>query len=196
MCHNEQYIKMCAAAIEEIQNPWDERNPKGGDCYVAVDFHDAIPGVYEYDVSKMTIESEVMYATSNDPNDLRMDYMALIYLPRQEDIQKMLYEHQVANGCCNCGCVWLHQLGEIKDFANFICNKEEDESYDERRKHRADTKTWEELWLQLYMHTVHNKTWTGERWESGHTGGALERAITLLLRGLTQPFTAPAAVMN
>ena len=98
----------------------------------------------------------------------------VIWIPKQDQLQKLTFTD------CTCQIDWLHKLGELKDFAGYICEKaglEELDYYTNIKGTRHISlreglkknlkwcdpyKSWEQFWLCFVMKEKYNKIWSDE----------------------------------
>lgn len=75
-----------------------------------------------------------------------------IWLPRQDQIQKMMYEILKVN---------------VQEFSAFCFGSEPIQlrSYIKFQEYPSKFETMEQLWLAFYMKDNHIKTWNGEEWK-------------------------------
>lgn len=128
---SEKYILMCEQA-DDIQKDWE---PQVGDWYCDKNYPGAV-GIWG----------------SSLPTD------TLVWLPRQDDLQKMLEERKTT--------YFL-----IEDFSDFMCeNLLEDHGdvpYTPPFKKEWERASMEMLWLAFVMHEKYGKCWNNEKNEWG-----------------------------
>jgi len=130
---SETYIKMCDCP--EIQQ-WERHCifPREGDLFACITLgHKDAP-------VELVIGTTPPRADKKDNRDLfKGKYW--VWLPRQDQIQEMIYPHQDGIAYLTCELYgWL------------------------QRQRKYQPKSMEQLWLALYMHEKHNKVWDGEKW--------------------------------
>ena len=74
---------------------------------------------------------------------IKRDNIHTIWLPRQDQIQDMLFAEDLQNG--DIGYV-VHRLWYFENKGGYNCN------------------SMEQLWLRFYMKEKHNKTWEDGKW--------------------------------
>lgn len=139
---DDKYIEMCREA-KEIQNNW---KPKPGDAILDLDVINADSEfVTEYDIIDM---DKCLHGNF---------FEGYVWLPRQEDLQKIYMENQD----CNMEYMtlrlrdwlhdkWLHYNSALNDIL-----PDEDQFY---------ILDWNTLWLCFVMETCYNKAWNGKTW--------------------------------
>lgn len=133
-----EYIKMCEKAEEIQKKVW---RAKDGDYCVGNDYEKwdaplvhALSDDEELLGFKKNIQRIKKYVTDN----------GLIWLPRQDQLQNMVYSS-------------LSSWQLVQTFWNWLWTKES-----------ASTKlSMEQLWLAFVMREKHGKIWTGEEWKKG-----------------------------
>ena len=126
MDNTEENITMCEKA-EEIQNSWRKRH---GDYYLSLSHSPSQRGV----------------ALFHSTYFVRPDENIDIWLPRQDQLQKMVFEY-LAKGNDTYSIFTL--ILDFSDFANQPCGFD----------------SMEQLWLAFVMRELYNKVWNGSEWK-------------------------------
>ncbi len=119
------YIEQCRKA-KELQAGWLSRDDLQGSVYSYVD--------------NSGDGRVVMYI---DESESIRDYASPVWLPRQDQLQKMV------NLSIKAGFIWLQNFVE-GEFGNL---------YD----HLDDYDSWEQLWLAFVMYTNYKKVWDDDK---------------------------------
>jgi len=118
---SKEYVKMCEKAVE-IQELW---KPQNDDLYTFGYNHES----YIFTERKLT----------------KKEIIAYIWLPRQDQLQKMLYDK------------YPRWIGLLLFFSDWLADNTSAED---------EISTPEQLWLAFVMKEKYNKIWNGEDWGS------------------------------
>jgi hypothetical protein len=146
---NDKYILMCKEA-KEIQNKW---KPKEGDfvTYWQEFANRIVPSSFEF-----LRKNNCGIIVEKEGHPI-INCINVVWLPRQEDLQKIYMENQD----CNMEYMtlrlrdwlhdkWLHYNSALNDIL-----PDEDQFY---------ILDWNTLWLCFVMETVYGKVWDGKTW--------------------------------
>ena len=154
MDETEVYIRM--SDHELVQSQWI---PEEGDFYVPFG-EDYIKGYGSVNivggVRSIRKENRRKYLTGKI-------YERVVWLPRQDQIQIMLRRHY-AKDCSDRLDAWFPE-GSIG--LSFVMSKFHEFTIRENGEVTLfveSAKSFEQLWLQLYMSEVHGKSWFNEQW--------------------------------
>jgi hypothetical protein len=140
---SKEYRLMCCKA-SEIQKLW---NPKAGDW----GWHD---NDGEYCMGSWEFPEQVVVVDDTQAKEHWLNY---IWLPRQDQLQEMVFKDVACNGESLIGLMtWVCEYGRVAGF------KESDSKY--------QGLSYEKLWLAFYMETRFNKVWTGNDWVKSEEG--------------------------
>jgi len=149
----DNYIKMCEQA-EEIQKAYTECNmgdyihDKNHTWFSTFVWHEGLNNnIWEW-VQETVKQKEGL--PKEKYNLLTRNY---IWLPTQEQLQEILFESKDLN-LADWFAVFFDKYFYI-DKIDLV------EPQEETKKFHSFT----ELWLNLLMHELYNKSWTGEKWE-------------------------------
>ena len=157
MDETKAYLEMCDCP--EIQGQKEEF--KAGDWFAYYESRARKPsdlviaivgvGYYEFKREEATKDTDGTYfrlsTVGFDEGDCELGWgNKIIWLPRQDQIQKMLD----------------YGIGALVNDFNEFC-VEDLEMYGDPGKFH-DYQSMEQLWLTFYMHERHEKTWDGKKW--------------------------------
>ncbi|MCD6295929.1 MAG: hypothetical protein J7M30_02120 [Deltaproteobacteria bacterium] len=134
---SKEYIKMCEKAVE-IRGLWEQRI---GDF-----FFDAITGI------RVQWESGDMRFASIPTSE------SAVWLPRQDQLQEMVWENIVENDPLRGECVKSQKPELLSNNFNKYVMKDGD---------RPRLESMEQLWLAFVMKELYSKTWNGKEWMKG-----------------------------
>jgi len=108
---------------------------------------DTIPNIYAYQPCPPYYEGEEIGYEIGDFYELRNlerdNPYKIVWLPRQDQIQDMLFAEDLLNG--DIGYV-VHRLWYFENKGGY------------------NSSSMQQLWLAFYMKEKHNKTWSGKEW--------------------------------
>lgn len=158
---SKENIKMCEKALE-VQEFW--LNKENTECYGDVvarhrpdrsdDPYDIITISYDWGCPTNNYYIFNYYKCSLARGGDRIT--KIVWLPHQDQLWELIGDD------CGCSVPWIHQIVRLDEFADYLQNYEEEQTW-----HNNDfvvTGTMEQVLLQMLMKKKYNKKWVVNDW--------------------------------